>query len=246
MNLNDAVCPECEFCLPAQLREFVGGHFRLVGVQFLNYLKDLVDLKPNERILDVGCGCGRIALPLATYLNSEGTYDGFDIDKNSIHWCVENISSRYPNFRFQCLDLYNKRYNPKGTLLASSFRFSYDKGSFDVVLLASVFTHMLKNDMHNYFSQISRVLSENGRCLITFFLFNESEQEKIDMNRREIKFEYISDKHQRVADKKEAEGAIAYDEGFIRELYAENGLIIKGPIRYGFQDIIAAVKEGNP
>ncbi|MBW1804522.1 MAG: class I SAM-dependent methyltransferase, partial [Deltaproteobacteria bacterium] len=131
----------------------------------------------------------------------------------------------------------------QGSLFASTFRFPYEKETFDVVLLVSVFTHLLRNDMQNYFSEISRVLRPRGRCLITFFLFNETQKDGIDANRREIEFKYSAGRGERVADKNEPEGAVAYDEYFIRELYAESDFIITEPILYGFQDIVVAVKK---
>ena len=49
-------------------------------------------LKPEHRVLDIGCGVGRVALPLTRYLTS-GTYDGFDIVKRWIR-CVLAASLR--------------------------------------------------------------------------------------------------------------------------------------------------------
>ena len=44
-------------------------------------------LLPWYRFLDVGCGCGKLARPLITFLNSEGGYDGIDITSKVIDWC---------------------------------------------------------------------------------------------------------------------------------------------------------------
>jgi hypothetical protein len=42
---------------PPQRMIFVGdGDFRAIGKEFLLYFKDLGELKPNENVLDVGCG----------------------------------------------------------------------------------------------------------------------------------------------------------------------------------------------
>src|SRR5262249_603056 len=82
-------------------------------------------------------------------------------------------SSRYPNFRFQKIDLYNKLYNPSGILKSSELRFPYEDESFDVVSLTSVFTHMMPSDVRHYLDEIHRVLRPGGRCLSTCFLLNE-------------------------------------------------------------------------
>lgn len=45
-----------------------------------------------------------------------------------------------------------------------------ERSSFDFVFLTSVFTHLLPEDMNNYFSEVVRVLTHARRCLITYFL----------------------------------------------------------------------------
>lgn len=76
-------------------------------------------------MLDVGCGSGRMALPLTGYLNSEGRYAGFDISQKAIAWCQEHITSAHPNFQFEVSDIYNSLYNPKGKYQSLDFRFPY-------------------------------------------------------------------------------------------------------------------------
>src|SRR6478735_5322923 len=84
-----------------------------VGKEFLDIFKTHCGLQPHERILDIGCGCGRMALTLNKYLTT-GTYEGFDIMPKLVQWCVENITPRWPAFRFQLADVYNKVYNRSG------------------------------------------------------------------------------------------------------------------------------------
>jgi len=159
---------------PPKRMIFVGdGEFKKVGEVFLQYFIQFGELKPNERVLDVGCGIGRMAVPLTTYLEERANYEGFDIVADGINWCRNNISSKFPNFHFQLADVFNKNYNPNGQHKASEYKFPYENESFDFIFLTSVFTHILPQDLKNYFSEISRVLKRNGRCLITFFLLNK-------------------------------------------------------------------------
>lgn len=66
--------------IPPRRKIFTGsGDFLQTGQEFLRYFKDLGHLKPNHRVLDVGSGIGRMAIPLTSYLNHEGSYEGFDI-----------------------------------------------------------------------------------------------------------------------------------------------------------------------
>src|SRR5262245_51329776 len=57
--------------------EFLTG-----GRSNVSWLIDNAGLKPTDRFLDVGCGVGRVAIPLADYLQ-EGTYRGFEIGSAS-------------------------------------------------------------------------------------------------------------------------------------------------------------------
>ena len=75
------------------------GDFRAVGSEFFRYFVELSQLMPDEDVLDVGCGLGRMALPLTTYLDpAKGHYSGFDVEKRAIRWCQRRISSQYPHF----------------------------------------------------------------------------------------------------------------------------------------------------
>src|SRR5205085_1691778 len=118
-----------------------------------------------------------IAVPLTGYLNRSGCYHGFDIVPDGIAWCRKQISPRFPHFHFQLADVHNPLYHPAGRCPAEEFSFPYDNGTFDVVLLASVFTHMRPAAVERYLAEVARVLKPAGRCLSTFFLLNPIAQE---------------------------------------------------------------------
>ena len=229
-----------------------GGDFKKIGEEFLQYLIELGGLKPNEKVLDVGCGIGRMAIPLTRYINEKGSYEGFDIVDYGIDWCEKKITSRYPNFQFQLASIYNKTYNSRGKYKASEYKFPYDDESFDFIFLTSVFTHMLPKDVENYFSEIARVLRKEGRCLITFFLLNPESINLIDKKLSTLDFVYDIGGCL-TTDKNEPESAVAYDESSLLSLYAKHGLNILGPIHYGswcgretflsYQDIIIGRKK---
>lgn len=237
---------------PKRMYYFVGaGQFRDVGNAFLGHLKQLCTLRPQDKVLDVGCGVGRIALPLTKYLSLEGSYDGIDIVPKGIKWCRNNITPRYPNFRFQLADVYNGLYNPKGTYKSEEYVFPYETSSFDLVILTSVFTHMFPRDLERYLSEIARVLKSGGRCLITYFLMNPEVNAYQKQQKSDIFFENKFQNYY-TKDVKDPEAAIAYDEEMIFDLYKKYGLTIEQPIHYGFwsgragldyQDIVIACKQ---
>jgi SAM-dependent methyltransferase len=200
-----------------------GGDFKRVGQEFLGYCTDLCALQPSDHVLDVGCGIGRIAVPLAGYLSSAGRYEGFDTVREGITWCAEHISPRYPNFNFVHADIYNERYNAGGQIQPGDFVFPYEDESFDFVLATSVFTHMLPADVEHYLTEIVRVLKPAGRTLITFLLLNEEALRLSEAGRSTLALPYDEGVYS-VAREDVPEAVVAYQEDFVTRLYETVGL----------------------
>ena len=95
--------------------------------------------------------------------NDGGSYAGFDVNPIGIGWCQLRYDER---FRFTLADLYNSRYHPTGSLRADEYRFPYEDASFDVVLAASVLTHLLEDAAAHYLAEIARVLRPGGRAVL--------------------------------------------------------------------------------
>jgi ubiquinone/menaquinone biosynthesis C-methylase UbiE len=240
--------------LPPSWLHLVGdGDYIQIGEEFFQYFVNIAGLKPHERVLDVGCGTGRMARPLTKYLEG-GSYEGMDIVDSSIKWCQKTYSRRYPKFHFHFIDIYNKWYNPAGRYQASEFRFPFENQSFDFVFLTSVFTHMLPQDMENYLYEVSRILKQGGRCLITYFMLNQDSLKLIEEKLSTLSFMYEREAC-RVDNNDMPEAAVAYDEGRIRELYQKYKMNILEPIFYGswcgrlnrlpYQDMVVAIKPAD-
>ncbi|HEY53321.1 MAG TPA: class I SAM-dependent methyltransferase, partial [Caldilineae bacterium] len=162
--------------------------FRKHGEVFAQILIDLGCMHPDSAVLDVGCGIGRIAVPLTSYLNVRGRYEGLDIVPESIAWCQRTITPRYPHFQFHLIDVHNPLYNPDGVEIAKTYRFPFDDDVFDVVFLKSVFTHMLIDDVVGYIGEIARVLRPGSRCVITYFLLNDDSLIRLEDGRATRQF----------------------------------------------------------
>src|ERR1700684_2352371 len=114
---------------------FVGdGDYRAIGAELLERIVRDADLKPGDRVLDIGCGVARLALPLTQFL-TEGSYDGVDPVAAGIAWCSQTITPVYPNVRFHHLDLQHPLYNPHGALETAKTRLPFPDGSFDVICM---------------------------------------------------------------------------------------------------------------
>lgn len=226
------------------------AEFKANGEEFLKIYRENCGLRTDERMLDIGCGTGRKTLPLTQYFDDRAVYEGLDITKQGIDWCREKITPRFPNFHFQQIDVYNKLYNPEGTHKAVEYKFPFPDAAFTFVMLGSVFTHMLPDDLENYLSEISRVMAVGGRCLISYFLLNEESLRHVEAGEGTLDLKYVFDNY-RVISLEVPEDAIAFDESWVRNLYEKLGLKIVR-LDYGswcgrrnylsYQDLVLAVK----
>jgi len=217
----------------------------------MGHLRKLAALRSDERVLDIGCGCGQMALHLEKYLDEKGSYLGVDIHGPSIRWCQKSISRRRSNFQFAHIDVRNLAFNPSAKHDAESYQFPYDTGSFDLILLKSVFTHMRPAEVDNYLREVSRLLKNDGRCLATFFLLNEEQARLSKEGKNALKFNY-GEGVWRYRYEHSPESAVAYDESYVLELLNKHHLTLKTPTYYGhwsgrrdglsFQDILLLEK----
>lgn len=236
--------------VPPRYLNFAGdGDFEATGEEFFRYFTELGGLRPSHRILEVGCGIGRMARPLTKYL-TDGSYEGIDIVPKGIRWCQSNISRRYANFRFQLADVYNLMYNPRGRFAPEDYRFPFGDGQFDFVFLTSVFTHMLKRDMEHYLGEIARTLRPGGGCFMTLFLSNDESRKLMDSGLSSLNFQFERDGCF-TDDARVPEHAVAFEESYFRGLCNSHRLAVN-TTRYGawpgrraylsYQDIVLATK----
>ena len=218
---------------PLRLRRYVGPlrSFESSGREFMDYLREIAGLQTSDRVLDIGCGCGQMALQLKDYLDENAGYVGVDIHRPSITWCQNKIASRHKNFRFAHLDVRNLAYNPNGTQPAEAYRFPFDDRSFDLILLKSVFTHMRPPDVSNYLAEVARLMKTGGRCLATFFLLNDEQAALAKQGANDLVFNYGAGVW-RYVHEHSPESAVAYDENFVMQLLEKYGLAVKQQI-YG-------------
>lgn len=233
LELLDRVTGRYEPLLPPRWLHFVGaGDFRTVGERFLGYFREFGGLQPHESVLDVGCGVGRMAIPLANYLTPQAQYRGFDIVQPAIEWCQSQISPRFPNFQFAHANIQNDEYNPRGLSSSEQYRFPYQDRSFDFIFLTSVFTHMLPAGTRNYLFEMSRVLRPNGRIFVTAFLLDEISKGHMSAPGSLFHFQ-DSAKGYWTTHLQRPEAVTAYTLDELRVMVEEAGLQIIEPIHWG-------------
>jgi SAM-dependent methyltransferase len=216
-----------------------GGDYVSVGQLQLRNFVEYGGLRPHHRVLDVGCGIGRMATALLDYLDDRGSYEGFDVVPESVHWCQANVAPRRPSFRFRVTDVRNDTYRPDCPTPASRYRFPYPGREFDFVFLTSVFTHVLPDVLTNYLREIHRVLKPDGHCFITLLLLNDDSREGIRAGRSALQFP-----HRRgmcyVEDDRHPENVVGYDESYVRGRLRRAGLDAVGWYYRNGQDIVVA------
>lgn len=197
------------------------GNYIEIGNQFFRYFKKYGDLKPEDSILDIGSGIGRMAIPFTGFLSKKGRYEGFDIVKKGVDWCNENIKKKHPNFNFKLIPLKNDLYNLSTQEAASDLKFPYENETFDFVFLTSVFTHMMPDDLENYVKEIHRVLKKDKKCLATFFILDDESENAMLVNKQKNfphKFGNYS-----LMDKSVKEANVGFQKKYILDLFARNG-----------------------
>jgi SAM-dependent methyltransferase len=129
----------------------------------------------RSRVLEIGCGVGRIAFPLR-YVILEGSYTGFEIVRRKVEFLERTFAAAHPRFAFVHADVRNTYYNPSGRLRPTEYRFPVPDGSQDAVFAASVFTHMVPENAAHYLREAARALRAGGRCVASFFLLDHYER----------------------------------------------------------------------
>lgn len=207
--------------LPPRGKIFTGaGDFIKTAERLTSYLIQQAGLSEHSRVLDIGCGLGRLAYPLSQLIKAEGYYLGFDPMPEAIDWCSQQFS-RYAHFTFVQTDLYNDLYNSGGGH-AESFFFPAQSGVYDVVTAISVFTHLLPDETIQYLREIKRTLSPMGHAFITFFIRSEDK----DTTHRPFTFRHHLG-HYSVMSSKVLRANVAYELAWLTTQIQASGLRIK-------------------
>jgi SAM-dependent methyltransferase len=132
---------------PATEAEFV-----TLGLGKAQMLREL-GLRPDSRLLDVGCGTGQLAFALESFLSPAGAYLGTDIAPEAIAFCRRKFHQ--PNFQFVESEM-------TGVPISGQL--------FDFVYFGSVFTHMYIPEIRAMLEGLRPLLGSGGSVVADAFI----------------------------------------------------------------------------
>jgi ubiquinone/menaquinone biosynthesis C-methylase UbiE len=137
----------------------VGGdfaHFGAVQCAVLRY----AGLRDGMRVVDFGCGSGRLACALASEA-IKIEYYGIDVDQRLLDFAKSKTPA---HFRFA---------------LNHALTIPAPEASADMVCAFSVFTHLRQSETYLYLEDIRRVLRANSKLVFSFLEFAQPQHWKI-------------------------------------------------------------------
>src|SRR4051812_5673458 len=131
-----------------------GYDFTLSGEAFARHCVELAGLEAGDRVVEVACGAGRTARALTEMLGEDGTYLGFDVDREAVGWCRRRYRA-HPGFSFQVADVADMRRNPLGAHRPSEYRFPIADGTVTFAIAGTSFTRRLEEDAEHLVGELA-------------------------------------------------------------------------------------------
>lgn len=205
---------------PRRLRYVGDGDYTEVGETWLGLLRSLALVRPDERVLEIGCGAGVLARPLHRHLGPGARYVGYDDDAVAIEWCQAAYRDR-PDFSFELAE----------DLSATDLVLPFQEETFDVVVMHDVLTHLPPDAVAARLREARRVMIDEGRLFATAYLLDGDARAALAQGTAAIDFEAEDDAPGGEGEHG-GEPTFAIDEEWLLDRVAEAGFKTVG-IRHG-------------
>lgn len=123
--------------------------------RFRRRIIEAAELAPGQRVLDVGCGTGTLALAAVDAVGPEGRVEGIDPSPEMIARARSKATTRGRAANFQ---------------VASIASLPFSDRCFDAVLSSLMFHHLSEPLQESGLAEIHRVLAPGGRLTIIDFV----------------------------------------------------------------------------
>jgi cyclopropane-fatty-acyl-phospholipid synthase len=107
-----------------------------------------LNIKPNQKVLDIGCGWGSLAIDIAKSAKCEVT--GITLSKNQFNYCVRKA----------------KECNLENQVTFKLIDYRELNEKFDRIVSIGMFEHVGRKFYKKFFKQVERLLSKDGVSLI--------------------------------------------------------------------------------
>ena len=219
-----------------EMNDWVGGSDpEAVGDACYGILKRYIALNGNSRLLDFGCGIGRVLLSILKHEPAIGSIKGFDIMPQVIRFCDENIATRFPRATFDLIQGSNDHYDDFIKAAGSASPKSREQilaahaSTFTGAYAFSVFTHLEIADFRSLLQLLSALLAPGGELLITAFLLTPYSRAAIE--KRECLFPFGETAYEEggkvfIGNPSDRLGFIAFDLSLVEQMVFDAGLVI--------------------
>ena len=107
-----------------------------------------LNIKPNQKVLDIGCGWGSLAVDIAKSANCEVT--GITLSENQFNYCKKRA----------------KELNLENQLNFKLMDYRELNEKFDRIVSVGMFEHVGRKFYKKFFSQVAKLLKDDGVSLI--------------------------------------------------------------------------------
>ncbi|MDA9104135.1 cyclopropane-fatty-acyl-phospholipid synthase family protein [Candidatus Pelagibacter ubique] len=107
-----------------------------------------LNIKPNQKVLDIGCGWGSLAIDIAKSNNCEVT--GITLSENQFNYCVKKA----------------KKLNLENQVTFKLIDYRQIDEKFDRIVSVGMFEHVGRKFYKNFFKKIDNLLNDDGVSLV--------------------------------------------------------------------------------
>ena len=171
-----------------------------------------------ERVLDFGCGCGRMARRLLQMRRPPSQYLGVDLHPGMVEWCRQNLAPAHPGFEFVYHAVYSAGLSPDPTLPAAA-PLPAEAEAFTLIEATSVFTHLVEPQAEYYLDEVRRVIAPDGWFASSWFLFERNAFPMLQDFQNAL---YINEL--------DLSNAVIFDRTWLVEALSRRGLIVAAAV----------------